>query len=754
VPFLDLPFFSLFREFNGLRDRLMSDTAQPADYRVGDWWVRVDRHELCRGDETRRVQPRLMALLGCLAAAGGRTVSRDELLEKVWARRMVNDEVLSRAVANLRRALDDDARQPVLIETVPKLGYRLCVPALPVDPIEGTLGADSESGLLTSAPAVATAAPAFETATRTASETAPATSMATASHLPRSPVVIILIAALVGLLAMAAWWRWPDAAPDTGMPLLTPGDLVHARPLASAGTHNLTPRFSRRGGLYAYSAVSDSDGSATLRIRSRDGRVDAAIDSDGHRDVCPVFTDDGSELIWTRHGDDGCRIMRAALTGGEPLALATCAADAYSCPDLSPDGQRLIYSAAEWTGLAEVHLGTGDIREITRVDTGRSNDTDARFAADGRRIAFLRGRSSDRQPMMLDLDSGEPYVVSFPDARVYGLTWLDDGHLLLATDSEGPRALVSVALVDGQRILLGAPGARRPDRAADGAVIWEVARYQAHLWQLGQDGTEVELTSHKRSDGHPMLSPDGSRLVMQSNREGPDSIWLIDLATGAEQRLPLPSDTLWLYPSWLPDGSGLLMIGQAAGASQAWRYRFGSAAPERIEGIGDDVHEVQAASDGSLWFLRDDDRGQRRLWRLPSASDTAVAVSRHAVAAYRVHHAAAYMQQPDSDVVWQCRADTDDCIDTGIRLGTVAAGAWTVSDAALFHQQVAPEGGVRIMRRALQPGSVDEPTGWTMPTVLSRGLAVSADGRTAFVARASLRDVELAWLPPPQTRLR
>src|SRR5690606_6068519 len=159
-----------------------------------------------------------------------------------------------------------------------------------------------------------------------------------------------------------------------------------------------------------------------------------------------------------------------------------------------------------------------------------------------------------------------------------------------------------------------------------GALIWEVARYQAHLWRLDVDGDEVELTTHRRSDGNPVLSPDGRRLAFQSNREGPDSVWLLDLQSGEQRRLPLPTHTLWLYPAWLPQGEGLLLVGQADGRSTAWRYRFGSASPERIDGIGDGVHEVQAAADGTLWFLRDDEQGRLRLWRLPAAPGPAVAV--------------------------------------------------------------------------------------------------------------------------------
>ncbi len=66
-----------------------------------------------------------MNLLVFLAREPGRVVSKEEIVEAVWEGRIVADSALSRVIADLRRALDDDARQPRYIETIPKRGYRL-----------------------------------------------------------------------------------------------------------------------------------------------------------------------------------------------------------------------------------------------------------------------------------------------------------------------------------------------------------------------------------------------------------------------------------------------------------------------------------------------------------------------------------------------------------------------------------------------------------------------------------------------------
>jgi TolB-like protein len=53
------------------------------------------------------------------------------LLNHVWSGVIVTPDSVYQAVASLRRLLDDDARQPTYIATVPRLGYRLVATVSP-----------------------------------------------------------------------------------------------------------------------------------------------------------------------------------------------------------------------------------------------------------------------------------------------------------------------------------------------------------------------------------------------------------------------------------------------------------------------------------------------------------------------------------------------------------------------------------------------------------------------------------------------
>jgi DNA-binding winged helix-turn-helix (wHTH) protein len=92
---------------------------------LGAWRVEPTARELSCQGEQRRVSPKAMQVLGLLAKNPGVVISRSEFMEKVWPDVIVGEEVLTQAIAELRRQLDDDPRAPTYIETVHKSGYRL-----------------------------------------------------------------------------------------------------------------------------------------------------------------------------------------------------------------------------------------------------------------------------------------------------------------------------------------------------------------------------------------------------------------------------------------------------------------------------------------------------------------------------------------------------------------------------------------------------------------------------------------------------
>ena len=78
-----------------------------------------------------QLELKAMDVLLCLVAHAGEVVSKDELLDAVWQTEFVSDNTLTNRIAELRKALGDDAQNPSYIETIRKRGYRLIAEVRP-----------------------------------------------------------------------------------------------------------------------------------------------------------------------------------------------------------------------------------------------------------------------------------------------------------------------------------------------------------------------------------------------------------------------------------------------------------------------------------------------------------------------------------------------------------------------------------------------------------------------------------------------
>jgi TolB-like protein/DNA-binding winged helix-turn-helix (wHTH) protein/Flp pilus assembly protein TadD len=93
-------------------------------YRFDRIEVDVPAHTLSRDAQPQALEPKAFAVLVALLRRPGELLGREELLDGVWGHRHVTPGVLTRAIAQLRSALEDDVQHPRYIQTQHALGYR------------------------------------------------------------------------------------------------------------------------------------------------------------------------------------------------------------------------------------------------------------------------------------------------------------------------------------------------------------------------------------------------------------------------------------------------------------------------------------------------------------------------------------------------------------------------------------------------------------------------------------------------------
>jgi len=88
--------------------------------------VEVDAGQLCvtRNGEEQHLRSKTFQVLLYLLEKRDRLITKNELIERIWPDTAVTDNTLEQCLAEIRRVLGDNSRQPRFIKTIPRAGYR------------------------------------------------------------------------------------------------------------------------------------------------------------------------------------------------------------------------------------------------------------------------------------------------------------------------------------------------------------------------------------------------------------------------------------------------------------------------------------------------------------------------------------------------------------------------------------------------------------------------------------------------------
>ena len=329
-------------------------------YVFGDITVDFRRVEVRRAGSVVSLEPKTFAVLRHLIENRDRVVSKDELLNVVWVGTFVTPNVLTRAIAQLRKALGDSAFAPRYVNTISKHGYRFIAPI--VDP----------------------EAPAFATgATRDWRRTA-------------LPGAITVVTAIV----LVTFWFSPR---ERGTVV---ADVAVASPTRfTTDPHSYSfPAVSSDGRRIAYS--SDRTGSMEIYAAAvEDQSREVAITSDSGYNVEPAFSPDGQWLAYHSRRRRGVWIV--ASSGGTPRQLV----DFGSMPAWSPDGETIVFTSDAGGMTSQATLWTVRLRDsalvpLTKLGQPSGGHLAPTWSPDGRFIAFRVSHDPGADLWMVALDGG------------------------------------------------------------------------------------------------------------------------------------------------------------------------------------------------------------------------------------------------------------------------------------------------------------------------------------------------------------
>lgn len=531
-------------------------TAPPGErLRVGPCVVDVSLREVLRGDGTStRLTLKAMGVLLVLAEHSGRVVTREALLESVWAGTLPTIDVVTQAVVSLRKALGGDGDATASVETIPKTGYRLLLPVEWLPPDE--------------APARSLPAPAAGSRPR------------------RRPLRAAVLAggALLAVVVALAWgiagWKpgagpvprsaaakWPSGGGDVPYTLLTsrPGLEVH-------------PTLSPDGGSLAYSMVPEGrDRGYAIFVQSAEPAPPRQLTSPppGHADWMPRWSPDGHRIMFARTADGGgCEFKLLPATGGPERTVGACDRFSGGSYDWLPDGSGIVAGIQAEDGRQPSPLS------ILRLDTGRwepmsypiapgNIDYDPRFSSDGKQLGFRRNVVR-AEIQVMPAQGGPLRQATRLRSEIEGWDWAPDDRSLFVSLGNGASRLVHYDLATHRSQTLGRfPAGSLDVTPRGGKLVFTVGEAPIAMFRyplpLRAGAKPQALFPSTGNDLLPSPSPDGRTIAFHSDRSRETRLWIGEPDAPDRLRMVDGLSPLRMHPVyWSEDGRRLLLVADPA----------------------------------------------------------------------------------------------------------------------------------------------------------------------------------------------
>jgi Tol biopolymer transport system component/DNA-binding winged helix-turn-helix (wHTH) protein len=547
-------------------------------YRFGEFRLLADERMLLRDGERVSLTPRVFELLLVLVENAGRLVSKETLLNRIWADSFVEEGNLNQTISRLRRALGERPNENRFIETVPRVGYRFIAD---VEAIEDNF---AEPRTVLPKPAATVVVKLSEGRE--------------ASVVPRRSRRPVLIAGagllIAGLAGGALWCGTRDNKPDIDdEPPKGPVQLTNdpAREEGPVFTREGDIRFIRWEAGLPRSFVMGADGSNQRRETAINGLQTG------------LWSPDGKKVIYSKEGDDSGSMYLVDANGANEtklpfptgnmawsadsskLVIQSGRTDAHillytiatgelipivakvgfeADPSLSPDGRSVVF-VSDRDGNGEIYIQEIDGSNLRRLTNHPAHDEFPTFSPDGTQIVFNSNRADENFDVwVMNTDgSGLRRLTNWmSDEEIRPNCWSADGtQLLFASNRDGKgniykmdaEPFAPVKILDAEDANL-----HTPVYSPAGNKLVYVAEADnksgaLHVLDLETKDDKVILTSEV-SEMHPAVSPDGRSIALQHRLDANAEICVISV-DGGELRNLTNNPARDVQPSWSPDGS-------------------------------------------------------------------------------------------------------------------------------------------------------------------------------------------------------
>ncbi|RPI26939.1 MAG: hypothetical protein EHM61_10145 [Acidobacteria bacterium] len=628
-----------------------------ASFQVGEWAVYPQLNKIERGEESRRLEPKVMDVLSYLAEHAGEVLTREKLFEAVWTDTCVGDEVLTYSIKQLRRAVGDDAHRPRYIETIPRRGYRLVAAV--------SFPENRERGSELKLPPVGDDGQAHQEevgsldskGSEIAIEGGPQVSQApeeSGKRKPRTRRIVWYTAALlaVAFLVAVSWWLLTSTRESA--------TVLSAIPFTTYHGYEGRPTFSPDGNQVAFQWNGEKEDNEDIYVKSVGSEKPLRLTSDPAIDAGPSWSPDGSYIAFLRFANSRVAVFTVPPVGGVERKVyetnyvwkAELSGRKLIC---APDGRRFVISErdspSDPNALFLVSMDTGERLRLTSPPVGFEGDSDPVFSPDGKILTFSRKRAVDSDDLfMIELDAdfksvGEarPLTTRMPvkSRNFVGHAWGNNENEIVASLAYAANRfdLWRIRLDDPQAAtrleFIGEGGTFPVISRSAGRIVYEKGLSTVSIWSL-EDSREskrgpvqTRLLSSTQWDNQCQVSPSGEKIAFRSARSGFSEVCSSN-SNG--------SGFLWLTryngpscgsPAWSPDSRLIAYDARPEGHSDIYVVSAEGGPARRItDDTGEDIMPTWSR-DGRWIYVTSNRTGSWQVWKTPAEGGEPVQVTRN-----------------------------------------------------------------------------------------------------------------------------
>jgi serine/threonine-protein kinase len=303
--------------------------------------------------------------------------------------------------------------------------------------------------------------------------------------------------------------------------------------------------------------------------------------------VNPFFSPDSQWLGFFTGG----KLMKVSLGGGAAITLG-----AAGNPRGASWGSRGTIAFAPFSvgTLQQVSDAGGTLQPLTRLDKGEIVHGWPEFLPGGKALLFAGSASNSSwinaqvavQPGATGERRNLVQGATHPRYAPSGYLVYAQGGSLVAAPFDSQQLTVTGTAVPVIEGVLQSPsnGMSQDSFSATGSLVYVPGGAQVNqstlVW-VSRNGTEQPLAAPARAYGRPRLSPDGRRVAVQITGQE-NQIWLYDLSRETLTRFSFEGSTN-TAPAWTPDGKRIVFQSNKEGPQNLfWQLADGSGGLERL----------------------------------------------------------------------------------------------------------------------------------------------------------------------------